>query len=270
MGEDVVSSRRIKTIIVDDEPLGRDCIRLALEMDPDVEVVAECGDGYSALIAIAEHRPDLIFLDVQMPNLNGFDVVDRVGAEHMPPVVFVSAFDAHAVRAFQVHALDYLLKPFDDERFAEALTHAKAQLGLKAREEMRERLSGLMSEMEESPNGEVELETSPRIATRFVVRRNDKLTLLRADEVDWFEGASNYVNLHVKNNEYRLRVSIRSLVERLDPDVFVRIHKSTIVNVDRIKEVQPWFSGDYVVILNDGRQLRVSRTFAPSLLRPIQ
>lgn len=270
MGENGVSRRTIKTIIVDDEPLGRDCVRIALAMDPDVEVVAECGDGYSALAAIAEHRPDLIFLDVQMPNLNGFDVVDRVGAEHMPPVVFVSAFDAHAVRAFQVHALDYLLKPFDDERFAEALAHAKAQLGLHALEEMRGRLSGLMGELDEGPNGEVELETSPSIATRFVVRHNDKLTLLKADDVDWFEGASNYVNVHVKNHEYRLRVSIRSLMERLDPAVFVRIHKSTIVNVDRIKEVQPWFSGDYVVILNDGRQLRVSRTFAPSLLRPIQ
>jgi two-component system LytT family response regulator len=270
MPEENHSAKTIRTVIVDDEPLGRDCVRLALQMDPDIEVVAECGDGESALKAIADHRPDLIFLDVQMPNLNGFDVVDRVGAEHMPPVVFVSAFDAHAVRAFQVHALDYLLKPFDDQRFAAALAHAKAQLGLKALEEMRERLSGLMGEMQEEPNGEVELETSPSIATRFVVRRDDKLTMLRADDVDWFEGASNYVNLHVKNHEYRLRVSIRTLMERLDPSLFVRIHKSTIVNVDRIREVQPWFSGDYVVILNDGRQLRVSRTFAPSLLRPIQ
>lgn len=265
-----VQRKVIKTIIVDDEPLGRDCVRLALEMDPEIEVVAECGDGEAALRAIADHRPDLIFLDVQMPNLNGFDVVDRIGAEHMPPVVFVSAFDAHAVKAFQVHALDYLLKPFDDERFAEALAHAKAQLGLKALEDMRERLQGLMGEIEEEPAGEVELEMSPSIATRFVVRRNDKLTLLKADEVDWIEGASNYVNLHVKNQEYRLRVSIRSLMERLDPALFVRIHKSTIVNIDRIREVQPWFSGDYVVILHDGRQLRVSRTFAPSLLRPIQ
>ena len=260
----------IRTIIVDDESLGRDCVRLALQMDPQVEVVAECGDGESALRAIAEHRPDLIFLDVQMPKLSGFDVVDRVGAEHMPPVVFVSAFDAHAVRAFQVHALDYLLKPFDDERFAEALAHAKAQLGLKALEAMRERLQGLMGEMESEPAGEVELETSPRIATRFVVRRNDKLTFLKPVEIDWFEASSNYVNLHVKNNQYRMRVSLRSLLERLDPAVFVRIHKSTIVNVDRIKEVQPWFGGDYVVILQDGRQLRVSRTFAASLLRPIQ
>jgi Response regulator of the LytR/AlgR family len=127
-----------------------------------------------------------------------------------------------------------------------------------------------MNEMEDEPNGEVELETSPSLATRFVVRRNDKLTMLRADDVDWVEGASNYVNLHVKSSEYRLRVSIRSLMERLDPAMFVRIHKSTIVNVDRIREVQPWFSGDYVAILQDGRQLRVSRTFAPSLLRPIQ
>jgi two-component system LytT family response regulator len=265
-----VQRKVIKTIIVDDEPLGRDCVRLALEMDPEIEVVAECSDGESALRAIADHRPDLIFLDVQMPNLNGFDVVDRIGAEHMPPVVFVSAFDAHAVRAFQVHALDYLLKPFDDERFAAALAHAKAQLGLKALEDMRERLQGMMSEIDEEPSGEVELEMSPNIATRFVVRRNDKLTLLKAEDVDWFEGASNYVNIHVKNQEYRLRVSIRSLMERLDPALFVRIHKSTIVNVDRIREVQPWFSGDYVVILHDGRQLRVSRTFAPSLLRPIQ
>ncbi|MEP6507256.1 MAG: LytTR family DNA-binding domain-containing protein [Gemmatimonadales bacterium] len=267
---DETPTRKIRAIIVDDEPLGRDCVRLALQIDPEVEVVAECGDGESALRAIAEHRPDLIFLDVQMPKLSGFDVVDRVGAAHMPPVVFVSAFDAHAVRAFQVHALDYLLKPFDDQRFAEALAHAKAQLGLKALEAMRERLSGLMEEMEAEPVGDVELETSPSIASRFVVRRNDRLTLLKADEVDWFEGASNYVKLHVKNQEYRLRVSIRSLMERLDPAVFVRIHKSTVVNVDRIKEVQPWFGGDYVVILTDNRQLRVSRTFAHSLLRPIQ
>ena len=117
---DESAAKKIRAIIVDDEPLGRDCVRLALQIDPEVEVVAECGDGESALRAIAEHRPDLIFLDVQMPNLSGFDVVDRVGAEQMPPVVFVSAFDAHAVRAFQVHALDYVLKPFDDQRFAES------------------------------------------------------------------------------------------------------------------------------------------------------
>jgi two-component system LytT family response regulator len=250
----------VRTLIVDDEPLARDCVRLALAGE-DVTVVGECGDGDGAVAAIRRLAPDLVFLDVQMPGLDGFDVVARVGPARMPPVVFVTAYDEHALRAFQVHALDYVLKPFDDERLRQALAHARRFVDLDGATLAR-RLAALLAEHPGEPG-------APRhFVTRFTVKRDDRIQFVPAAEVDWFEAAGNRVVLHVGEHTFAIRATLRSVLEGLDPASFARIHRSTIVNVDRIREVQPWFGGDYVAILRDGRKLRVSRNYRDDLLRP--
>lgn len=261
----------LTAIIIDDEPLARDCIRVALERVGDVRVIAECGDGGAAVTAIERHEPDLIFLDVQMPDLDGFAVVERIGVDRMPAVVFVTAYDAHALRAFEVNALDYVLKPFDDARLGSAVERARAQLRLERDGEMGRRLGALLS-MVRAPGegGEGIASRGGGYISRLTVRADDRVRLVPVREVDWFEGAGNYVRLHVGAQALRVRLSLTGLLARLDPAQFVRVHRSTIVNVERIREVQPWFGGDYLVILHGGQQLRVSRTYAPHLLRPMQ
>lgn len=253
----------LKALIVDDEPLARDCVRLALEHESDVEVVAECADGDEAIAAIQELEPDIVFLDVQMPGTGGFDVVREIGPNEMPAVVFVTAFDEHALRAFEVHALDYVLKPFDDERFADAVDHARRTiLGRRDEESFRRGLSALMDEVRGGPGGE------RRYASRLMVRLRDRIHFVRTEDVDWFEAAGNYVRLHVGDKSHLIRSTMSALEEQLDPTRFVRIHRSTIVNLDRIREVQPWAGGDYLAILEDGRQLRISRGYRDALLKP--
>jgi len=248
----------LRVVIVDDEPLARDSVRLALAHDEDVTVVAECEDGDAAAEAIDALRPDVVFLDVQMPGRDGFGVIEAVGPGRMPAVIFVTAYDAHALRAFEVHALDYLLKPFDDARIREALDRARRAGALE------ERLTALVEQM--TRRGA----EGGHYVTRFVVRHGDRASLVRAADVEWIEADGNYVVLHVRGGAHRLRASLRALAEQLDPRQFARIHKSTIVNLDRVRELQPWFGGDYVAILVDGRQLRVSRSFAAGVLRPMQ
>lgn len=245
----------IRTLIVDDEPLARDCVRLALEDDPDFLVVGECGDGRSAVDAIRRHRPDLLFLDVQMPGLDGFEVIEAVGLERMPAVVFVTAFDAHAVRAFRMHALDYLLKPFDDQRFAETRRRARQLLIETRGGETEQRLAALLA--------------GRSFATRLLVRHDDRLEFLPVADVDWFEAAGNYVRAHAGARSEQVRITLTSLLERLDPAVFARIHRSAIVNLGRVRTMHPWYGGDYTAVLADGRELRVSRHYRAALLRTV-
>ncbi|HEX6587407.1 MAG TPA: LytTR family DNA-binding domain-containing protein, partial [Longimicrobiales bacterium] len=235
--------RILRALIVDDEPLARDNVRLALEKELDVEVIAECADGESAIEAIRELEPDVVFLDVQMPGTGGFDVVNEIGPEEMPAVVFVTAFDEHALRAFEVHALDYVLKPFDDDRFSDAVEHARRTLRMRRDEEsFRRGLSALMTDV----NGGQDGSGRPRFASRLMVRLRDRIHFVRTEDVDWFEAAGNYVRLHVADRSHLIRSTMSAIEERLDPQQFVRIHRSTIVNVDRIKEIQPWAGGDYL------------------------
>ncbi|HEU4456924.1 MAG TPA: LytTR family DNA-binding domain-containing protein [Longimicrobium sp.] len=255
----------LRALIVDDEPLARDCVRLALQKQPNITVVGECADGEQAVDEILARRPDLVFLDVQMPGLDGFGVVEQVGVERMPAVVFVTAFDEHALRAFEVHAADYVLKPFDDARFADAVRHAARQLR-GGGDELRQRLDALLTEVRggsAAPGG------AARHVTRLMVQVKDRIRFVRTDEVDWLEAAGNYVRVHAGAQAHLIRATLAGLCEQLDPARFVRIHRSTVVNVDRIREVQPWFGGDYIAILEDGRQLRVSRSFRDALLRPL-
>jgi two-component system, LytTR family, response regulator len=245
----------IRVVIVDDEPLARDCVRLALESDPDFVLVAECGDGRAAVDAITRHRPDLVFLDVQMPGLDGFEVIDAVGSDRMPAVVFVTAFDAYAVRAFRTHALDYLLKPFDDERFAETRRRARQLLSERHTGETERRLAALLA--------------GHSYATRLLVRHGDRLEFLPVTEVDWFEAAGNYVRAHVGTHSEQIRITLARLLDRLDPAAFARIHRSTVVNLGRVQAMYPWYGGDYTAVLTDGRELRVSRHYRAGLLRTV-
>jgi two-component system LytT family response regulator len=260
----------LTAIIADDELLARDSLRIALAQDPAVTILDECANGTETVESIRRHRPDVVFLDIEMPELDGFGVIQEIGVDSMPAVVFVTAFHAHALHAFDVHAADYLLKPFDDQRLRQALVQVRRHLSLAEIGEAERRLTNILRELGRESLRSGTPGESLRGATRFTVRTEEKALIFQARDVDWFEADGNYVWLHVRKEKHRLRISLRSLIEQLDSRQFVRIHKSTVVNLDRVREVQPWFGGDYVAILNDGRQLKVSRTFAQDFLRPVQ
>lgn len=298
--ESPVALSTVRVVIVDDEPLARDCMRLALRHANGVELVAECCDGASAVDAIRHQTPDIVFLDVQMPGLDGFGVLDQIDPAAMPVVVFVTAFDSHAIRAFEVNALDYVLKPFPDERLIAALDRARSAIQERRNGELGRRLAAFVhdwqggtidrgrplaqasaplsnaSRFDRADEGEDEdrhaMESRPGQAAsyigRFAVRADGRVRFVPAVDVDWIEADGNYMVLHVGDVQHRLRASLAGLTEGLDPKQFVRIHRSVIVNVDRIREVQPWFGGDYIAILHTGAKLRVSRLRAAQLLKP--
>lgn len=242
---------RIRTLIVDDEPLSRQGIRSVLEKDPEIEILGEAADGLEALERIRADHPDLLFLDVQMPELNGFDVLDALAPGELPLVVFVTAYDQYALNAFQVHALDYLLKPYEDERMLEALDHAKAQLRQKNGTHTAKRLLDMLdtTKAERGRTG------------RIMVRSGGRITFVRVDDVDWIEAQGDYVCLHTQGKKHLVREKISDMEAQLSPELFLRIHRSTMINVSRIKEMQPLFHGEYSVMLQDGTRLTMSRSF---------
>lgn len=247
--------KKVKTLIADDEPLARERLASLLAAEPDIEVVGQCRDGEEAVAAIHSHAPDLVFLDVQMPHMTGFDVIEAVGSEKMPLVIFVTAYDQHALRAFQVRALDYLLKPFDRERFAEALQRARTQVERAESGDVGKRLLALMKDLRRD---------QPR-SDRLVVKSGGRLFFLRVDEIDWIEAAGNYVRLHVGNTAHLLRETMTAIEGRLDPERFFRIHRCRIVNMERIQEMQPWLNGEYAVVLQNGTRLTLSRGYREKL-----
>jgi two-component system LytT family response regulator len=244
---------KIRALIADDEALARRRLRQFLTEVPDVEVVGECEDGRKAVALIKSTAPDLLFLDVQMPLLDGFGVIREVGAGSVPAVIFVTAFDQFALRAFDAHALDYLLKPFGRERFMQAIGRARRQIG---DANVRVRLDALIGELSERP----------RYAARLAVKARGRTVFLQTDEIDWVGAADNYLELHAGPNSYVVRETLSQLQSKLDPQKFVRIHRSTLVNVERIKEMHPLFAGDQVVLLHDGTKLQVSRTHRQRLM----
>ena len=248
---------QIRTLIVDDEPLGRSRIAGLLEEEEDIQIIAQCGDGVEALRTIEETNPDLVFLDIQIPELSGFELLRSLDPARLPAVIFVTAHDEFAVQAFDVHALDYLLKPFDDERFVQALDRARAQLSDDAgrlRRKLQQFLAAGDALEPTRPNG------SRRLLTRIVVKEGDRIRFVRVDDVDWIEAADYYAKIHVAGETYMIRETLANLEAQLDPERFVRIHRSTIVNLDRVREMQPWFHGAFVVLLEDGTELRLSRS----------
>lgn len=243
----------LRALIVDDEPLARERIRMMLAAHPDLSVVGECGDGQQAVAAIGRERPDVVFLDVQMPGLDGFGVVRALEGESLPYVVFVTAYDRYALEAFEVHALDYLLKPFSAERFGHALARARAVL---SRDEEGAADRRRLRELAAAPTPP---EPAPRSTRRLVVRSSGRVFFVRMDDVDWVEAEGNYVRLHLGTHSHLLRETMKGIERVLDPATFIRIHRSTIVNADRIRELQPLFHGEYAVILTDGTRLVASR-----------
>lgn len=274
----------IRALVVDDEPPARENLRLLLADEDDIEIVEECGSGARAVAAIREHDPDLVFLDVQMPGIDGFEVIRAVGPERMPITVFVTAYDRYAVDAFEAEALDYLLKPFDDRRFGAALDRARARLKEQADGSLARRMIALMGEVRpqhpghsghpEQPerpgdgDGDGE-EVRTGHLTRLTVRERDRVRLLRVDAVDYFEAAGDYVRAHEGGRTHLLDDTMRSLEEALDPRRFVRIHRSHIVRIDRIRELEPFLHGDWMVRLQDGTELRLSRTRRKALERAL-
>jgi two-component system LytT family response regulator len=252
---------KITAIIVDDEPLARRRIRTLLSRERDIELLEECADGASAVEAIRRRRPDLVFLDVQMPEMNGFAVLRALGAELTAAVVFVTAYEQFSLRAFDVHALDYLLKPFHRRRFQEALRRVRQRFS-NERElaDVRVRLAALLSSADGDNARSGPLE-------RLAIRTATKVAIVRVREIDWIQGDGNYVRLHVGGAVHLLRQTMKALVSQLDQNQFVRIHHSCIVNVERVRELQPWSHGDYVVVLDTGKRLMSSRTYSSNLRR---
>jgi two-component system, LytTR family, response regulator len=236
----------ISALIVDDEPHARRSIRRFLDSDATIEVIGECADGESAVEMIRSKKPDLVFLDIQMPEMTGFDVIRSLGSK-MPVTVFVTAYDHYALSAFDANAIDYLLKPFGKERFQRALLRAREQIaGRSDMNDVRRLLTGLEREQ-------------PRYLDRLSVVHNGRILLINVDDIDWIKACGNYAVLYVGEQQYEIRETLSNLEERLDRRTFLRIHRSTMVNVHRIREIQPWFHGHHLVVLKSGVELRMSR-----------
>jgi two-component system, LytTR family, response regulator len=245
----------IRVVIVDDEPLARRRIHSLLMEAQDVEVIAECANGRDAIQAIEESPPDLLFLDIQMPELDGFDVLQAIGVGSVPVVIFVTAYDQFALRAFEAHALDYLLKPFDDERFEAALQRAREQIRQQQGGDLDRRLRALLEEVR-GGGGYLQ---------RLTVPTGHRNVFIRTEEIDWIAAERNYVRLHVRGQTYLLRENLSRIEAALDPTTFCRIHRSTIVNIDRIQAVESLFRGEYLVVLHDGTKLTSGRSYRRNL-----
>jgi two-component system, LytTR family, response regulator len=247
---------KIRTLIIDDESLARDRVKRFLRDEPDIQVIGECSDGKEAIAAIKSEKPDLVFLDIQMPEKNGFEVIKSLSPEQAPTVIFVTAYDQYALQAFDVHALDYLLKPFTRERMHRAIARAREHMEHKSLGNLDERLLSLIAD----------LKSEKKYLERLVVKSIGRVFFLKVDEIDWIEAAGNYVKLHVGRDGHLIRETMNGIETKLDPDKFLRIHRSTVVNIDRIKELHPLFSGDYAVILRNGTELALSRNYRERFL----
>jgi two-component system, LytTR family, response regulator len=249
----------VRVIVADDEPIGRHRLVRLLQAEPDTDVVAACADGEEAVEAIREHAPDIVLLDIQMPNLDGFEVVAALGDAHQPVVIFVTAHDQYALRAFQVHAFDYLLKPVDQDRLREALARAVTTAARLPQPSPTRRILGLLEELNARERA--------RGQERLVVRTPERAFFLRTETIDYIEAAGKFVHLHVGRTVHPLRESMAELEQELDSARFLRISRSVIVNLDRIQEIQPWFQGDYVLILTDGTKLTSTRGYRDNMRR---
>jgi two-component system, LytTR family, response regulator len=262
---DVTTSKVVRIVVADDERLARQKVRLLLESEPGVAVVAECQDGRQTISAINCFRPDLLLLDIQMPDLDGFQVLGEIAEQDLPVVIFTSAYDQYAIRAFEAHALDYLLKPFDQERLHQALERARMELLNSENREVTHRILELLSQMKSGASLAV-----PESQDRLVIKAKGRVIFLDLDEIDWVEAAANYVRLNTGKEAYLLRETISKTSERLNPTQFIRIHRSTIVNVRKIKELIPVNSGEYVVVLKNGKELSCSRGYRTLLQNMIE
>lgn len=245
----------IATLVVDDEPIARHAVLRLLRADPDIDVLGECGDGASAVQAIREQSPDLVFLDIQMPAMTGIQVVEAIGAQRMPATVFVTAYEQYAVRAFEANAVDYLVKPFSRERFASTLQRAKARLSVADDANAR-----ILSTLES-------LRQRDQYLQRIAVRCGEQMIFVAVDDIVWIKANRNTVQIHLADRVHELRETLSALAERLDPRHFARVHRSAIVNLRRVRSLHPWFNGHHVVTMDNGQQLRMSRYQHEAFLR---
>lgn len=242
----------IRAIVVDDEPLAREKVQLFAQSVPELEIVDVCANGHEALTSLNKNKPDLLFLDIQMPELSGFDVLEKIKDDPLPGIIFITAYDEFALRAFEFHALDYLLKPFDRERFESAVDHAVKVISSNGGNEVTTRqIKSLLDS--------IKRDTQP--LERIIVKTNGRIIFLKVNEVDWMEAAGNYIKLHVGNESHLVRETMNNIEKQLHPEKFVRIHRSTIINIERLKELQPWFNGEYKVILTTNTQVMMSRGY---------
>ena len=246
----------LRVMIVDDEAPAREGLRLRLRKEPDVRIIGEFGDAATALDAMRADPPDLLFLDIEMPGMDGFALLRNARDASLPPIVFVTAYDTHAVRAFDVRALDYLLKPVEQPRLREALDRAQEHWGSARKAELADRVRTIVSEAG-APAAAAPVSRSGVL--RIPVRRDGSIQFVNASDIDWIDAAGDSVRLHVGKTTHVIRKSMGEMVAALDPGQFLRIHRSTIVNIARVKELQPWFHGEYVVVLHDGTRLKLSR-----------
>ena len=260
-------SDRLRAIVVDDEPAARRGLRLLLEREAEVEIVGEAATGPEAAALMRRERPDLAFLDVQMPGGSGFDALRELAPEERPAVVFVTAYDEHALRAFEVQAVDYLLKPFDDARFAAALARVKDEVRRRRGDRVNARLTRLLELLQRSDPPAV-----PVVAAtdRILIKSSGEIFFLKSEEIDWIEAEGDYMKFHVAGRVHLMRETMARLEARLDPARFVRIHRSTIVNLDRVQKLSPSFGGEYAVMLRDGTRLKLSRGYHERIARLLQ
>ena len=239
----------IRTVIVDDEPWARSKVAALLGKETDFEIVSECANVEQAVESISTDKPDLVFLDVQLRDRTGFEVIDAIGAESMPIVIFATAYDTYTLQAFDVHALDYLLKPFDEARLQLSLNRVRKRLQTADNDHvaLRDLLSAVRNER--------------RYLQRLAVTQRDRLVFVRTADVDWLEASGNYVTVHVGSNSYLVRETLNAMESRLDPQHFMRLHRSTIVNIDRVRQLSPWVRGEQAAVLTDGTQLTVGRAY---------
>ena len=262
-----VLSAPLRVLVVDDEPAARRGIKLLLESASAVNVVGEAGDGPEAVRQIEVLEPYIVFLDVQMPSYDGFEVMKRVAATQLPAVIFVTAYDEHALRAFDVSAVDYLLKPYEDSRFNAALARAAEEVRRRRAGDLGARLERLIAALERSPSTPPAPEAAGPggLADRILIKSSGELHFIKTEEIDWIEAEGDYMKFHAGGRAHLLRETMARLESRLDPRRFIRIHRSTIVNVDRVRKMSPSFAGEYAVVLNDGTKLRLSRGYQDRL-----
>lgn len=252
---------RLRAVIVDDEPTARRGVRLLLQGDAEVEIIGEAANGLDAAELIRREQPDLVFLDVQMPGCDGFQVLQKVGRAAAPAVVFVTAYDEHALHAFEVNAVDYLLKPYDDERFHAALMRAKEAVRRRGIEADNSRLNQLLEFLQARMGLKPAATVAEGPGDRILIKSSGDIYFLKAEEIDWIEAEGDYMKFHTAGRSHLMRETMARLESRLDPKRFIRIHRSTIVNIDRLRKLSPSFAGEYSVVLQDGTKLRLSRGY---------